>query len=56
MLSYLPAEQSDADEVVALVEAAGRRAVTVPGDLSTREGNVEPGRAGGRRAWAGSTS
>ncbi|WP_460446941.1 SDR family oxidoreductase [Angustibacter aerolatus] len=41
VLSYLPAEQSDADEVVALVEAAGRRAVTVPGDLSTREGNVE---------------
>ena len=38
VLSYLPSEQADADDVVALVEQAGRRAVAVPGDLSTREG------------------
>jgi NAD(P)-dependent dehydrogenase (short-subunit alcohol dehydrogenase family) len=39
VLSYLESEQADADEVVALVEKAGRRAVAVPGDLSTEEGN-----------------
>ena len=33
VLSYLPAEEADAKEVVALVEEAGRRAVAVPGDL-----------------------
>jgi len=35
LLSYLPSEQSDADEVIALIEKAGRKAVAVPGDLST---------------------
>jgi NAD(P)-dependent dehydrogenase (short-subunit alcohol dehydrogenase family) len=40
VLSYLESEQPDADEVIALVEKAGRRAVAVPGDLSTEEGNV----------------
>ncbi|MFC3687935.1 SDR family oxidoreductase [Aquipuribacter hungaricus] len=34
VLSYLPEEEADAQEVVALVEAAGRRAVTVPGDVT----------------------
>ena len=38
VLSYLPSEQADADDVVSLVEQAGRRAITVPGDLSMREG------------------
>jgi NAD(P)-dependent dehydrogenase (short-subunit alcohol dehydrogenase family) len=33
VLSYLPAEEPDAKEVVALVEEAGRKAVAVPGDL-----------------------
>src|SRR5688500_3669051 len=33
-ISYLPEEQPDADEVVALIEAAGRKAVTLPGDLT----------------------
>jgi len=32
-INYLPAEQPDADEVVALIEAAGRRSVAIPGDL-----------------------
>ena len=32
-IAYLPAEQSDADEVVAIIRAAGRKAVTIPGDL-----------------------
>jgi NAD(P)-dependent dehydrogenase (short-subunit alcohol dehydrogenase family) len=39
VLSYLESEQADADEIIALVEKAGRRAVAVPGDLSTEEGN-----------------
>jgi NAD(P)-dependent dehydrogenase (short-subunit alcohol dehydrogenase family) len=33
-LSYLPAEEPDAREVVAQVVAAGRRAVALPGDLA----------------------
>ncbi|MEJ5945534.1 SDR family oxidoreductase [Pseudokineococcus basanitobsidens] len=41
VLSYLPAEEEDAQQVVALVEAAGRRAVAVPGDLSAEEANAE---------------
>lgn len=32
-LSYLPSEQSDADIVVREIEAAGQKAVTVPGDI-----------------------
>jgi NAD(P)-dependent dehydrogenase (short-subunit alcohol dehydrogenase family) len=34
VLSYLPAEEADAQEVVALVEKAGRTAATMPGDLA----------------------
>ena len=34
VLSYLPDEEDDAREVVQLIEGAGRRAVTVPGDLT----------------------
>jgi NAD(P)-dependent dehydrogenase (short-subunit alcohol dehydrogenase family) len=34
VLSYLPAEEPDAREVVALVEEAGRTALVVPGDLT----------------------
>lgn len=34
VLSYLPAEEQDAQQVVALVEAAGRKAVAAPGDVS----------------------
>jgi len=34
VLSYLPAEEADAREVVALIEEAGRKAVAVPGDLT----------------------
>ncbi len=37
VLSYLPSEQPDADEVVALIEKAGRKAVTVPGDISQEQ-------------------
>lgn len=33
-LNYLPAEEQDAREVVALIEAAGRRAVALPGDIT----------------------
>ncbi len=34
VLNYLASEEADAKEVVGLVEAAGRRAVAMPGDLS----------------------
>jgi NAD(P)-dependent dehydrogenase (short-subunit alcohol dehydrogenase family) len=34
LLSYLPAEQQDAEATAGLVEAAGRRSVLVPGDLT----------------------
>jgi NAD(P)-dependent dehydrogenase (short-subunit alcohol dehydrogenase family) len=33
VINYLPDEQADADEVVALIEKAGRKAVAIPGDL-----------------------
>jgi NAD(P)-dependent dehydrogenase (short-subunit alcohol dehydrogenase family) len=32
-INYLPAEQADADEVVALIREAGSKAVALPGDL-----------------------
>jgi NAD(P)-dependent dehydrogenase (short-subunit alcohol dehydrogenase family) len=32
-ISYLPAEQSDADEVAQLIRAEGRKAVLLPGDI-----------------------
>jgi hypothetical protein len=32
-ISYLPAEESDATEVIELIRAAGRRAVALPGDI-----------------------
>lgn len=33
-IAYLPAEESDAQEVKAIVEAEGRKAVLIPGDLN----------------------
>lgn len=33
-INYLPSEQQDADEVVRLIEAAGRKAVALAGDIS----------------------
>jgi len=32
-INYFPTEQPDADEVVSLIKAAGRKAVAIPGDL-----------------------
>src|SRR3954469_1198965 len=32
-INYLPAEEADAHEVVALVRAEGRKAVALPGDI-----------------------
>ncbi|MRX07151.1 SDR family oxidoreductase [Pseudoduganella sp. FT25W] len=32
-INYLPAEEADAREVVALIRAAGRKAVAIPGDI-----------------------
>jgi NAD(P)-dependent dehydrogenase (short-subunit alcohol dehydrogenase family) len=32
-INYLPDEQEDADKVIALIEAEGRRAIAIPGDL-----------------------
>ncbi|WP_213881143.1 SDR family oxidoreductase [Pseudomonas sp. dw_358] len=34
-LNYLPSEEADAREVVALIEAAGRKAVAIPGDITS---------------------
>src|ERR1700710_1543334 len=36
-INYLPAEESDAREVVALIRRAGRTAVPVPGDLRSAD-------------------
>jgi NAD(P)-dependent dehydrogenase (short-subunit alcohol dehydrogenase family) len=33
-ITYLPSEESDAKEVIALIEAEGRKAFAIPGDLS----------------------
>jgi NAD(P)-dependent dehydrogenase (short-subunit alcohol dehydrogenase family) len=34
VLNYLPSEEADAREVVGLIEAAGRKAYAIPGDIS----------------------
>ncbi|MDG2520645.1 SDR family oxidoreductase [Caulobacter segnis] len=34
-INYLPAEESDAREVVQLIRAAGRKAVAIPGDITS---------------------
>jgi len=36
-LSYLPEEEADAEEVVALIKNAGRKAIPLPGDISQEE-------------------
>ena len=36
-INYLPAEESDAKEVVELIRAAGRKAVSIPGDIRAEE-------------------
>ncbi len=36
-INYLPAEEQDAAEVVALIKQAGRKAVALPGDITDRE-------------------
>src|ERR1043165_2167821 len=36
-INYFPTEQPDADEVVALIKAEGRKAVALPGDLRDEE-------------------
>ncbi|HVF80745.1 MAG TPA: SDR family oxidoreductase [Flavisolibacter sp.] len=36
-INYLPAEEPDAQEVVALIRAAGRKAVAIPGDITSEE-------------------
>jgi len=37
VLSYLGAEEADAEEPVALVEAEGRKAIRCPGDIRSEE-------------------
>ncbi|MEG3133407.1 SDR family oxidoreductase [Rouxiella sp. T17] len=34
-INYLPAEESDAKEVIQLIEAEGRKAVAIPGDITS---------------------
>ena len=36
-INYYPTEQPDADEVIALIKEAGRKAVAIPGDLRKEE-------------------
>jgi NAD(P)-dependent dehydrogenase (short-subunit alcohol dehydrogenase family) len=36
-INYLPAEQSDADEVIVLIEAAGQKGYAIPGDITTED-------------------
>lgn len=36
-INYLPSEQPDADETIKQIEAAGRRAVALPGDISSED-------------------
>lgn len=33
-INYLPAEEADAKEVIALIKAAGRKAIAIPGDIT----------------------
>jgi len=37
VIGYLPQEQSDADEVLKLIEEAGRKGFGIPGDITSRE-------------------
>jgi NAD(P)-dependent dehydrogenase (short-subunit alcohol dehydrogenase family) len=37
VLNYLPSEEADAKEVVALIEATGQKAVACPGDISNED-------------------
>ncbi len=37
VLNYLPSEEKDAKEVVALIEAAGQKAVPLPGDITEED-------------------
>ena len=36
-ISYLPSEESDAHEVIALIEKAGRKAIALPGDITNEQ-------------------
>jgi NAD(P)-dependent dehydrogenase (short-subunit alcohol dehydrogenase family) len=36
-IGYLPSEQADADEVIALIEKEGRKAVALPGDVTSED-------------------
>ena len=40
-ISYLPDEEADAQEVVALIEAEGRKAITLPGDITSEDWSRE---------------
>lgn len=36
-ISYLPSEETDAQEVIALIEQAGRKAIALPGDITDEQ-------------------
>lgn len=40
-INYLPEEQADAEEVQKVIEAAGRKAVLIPGDLRNEQFNYD---------------
>src|SRR6195952_5634867 len=36
-INYLPAEEADAREVIALIKAEGRKAIAIPGDIKSED-------------------
>jgi len=50
-IAYLPDEEADAREVIGLIEAEGRKAVALPGDIKEEPWCRQLGRRGGLRSW-----
>ena len=50
-INYFPTEEPDAQEVIELIKAEGRKGVAMPGDLRDEEFCQEAGARGGRRSW-----
>jgi NAD(P)-dependent dehydrogenase (short-subunit alcohol dehydrogenase family) len=55
VISYLPSEEADAKEVLALIEAAGRKAYGISGDVSN-ESFCRKLIQQAHKSWAASTS
>ncbi len=55
VISHLEAEQPDADEVIALIQAEGRKGISIPGDLRQEAFCIDLAERAAAD-WAGSTS